>query len=374
MNKNPLLLIFFLILSFPFITGCWDKLLLKDTNLIFLAGVDPTKDGSFESTVSIPVPAHAQGNLMQIVSGKGNTLRETREDIDTIVSGVIDSSKIKVVLINEELAATDLYAMLDLYYRDPRAPLSARVAITKVPAKELINLNIEGESLISDYYSELLLSAETRSIIPKLNIQFICPMMLDPGKDFILPHVNVNHTDNKRHARIIGTAMFNNKQYTGDLSLEESIMANLLNNALAETARLTVKISDKGEKKRAMDYITVQVEEIKREMQLTFEENLPQAKIILKLFLNVVEYPPDSLGDQATTTRLNEKLRQELTNLANTTMTKLQEARCDHLGFGREIIAYHHHAWDEKSWKDIYSAMNIEIDVQAEIIHHGIIN
>ncbi|MCT8138351.1 Ger(x)C family spore germination protein [Anaerobacillus sp. CMMVII] len=373
MRRFGLLLI--LLVTLSFITGCWDQLLLKDTNILFIAGTDLGKNGEYEGTVSISKPGVNGTGKAKIVTGKGNTLRATRMDIDSKVSGILDSSKIKVLLIHEELAKIDLYPILDLYYRDPRAPLNARIAITKDLSNKLINLQVEGESLISDYFYELIKGAEVNSVVPKRNIQFICPIMVDPGRDFSLPLIMLNNIKEEELAQIAGTALFDGKKMSGELNREESLMVNLLNNKKAKRARFTVKIADEKRELEALNYITFEVSDFTSKLNVkAHSENNVEANFQLKLYLNVLEYPPDGLGDRDSALKLNRKIGEELTTLATTTIQKLQNANCDYFGIGREIIAYHNHAWNEKRWKEIYSTMPIKIQLDVEIIQHGIIN
>lgn len=54
---------------------------------------------------------------------------------------------------------------------------------------------------------------------------------------------------------------------------------------------------------------------------------------------------------------------------------KLQEAKCDLLGIGRDLMAYHQYKMeDAEEWKEMYGQLPINVNVQEEIIHHGIIN
>lgn len=373
--KKTVFLCFVLILIATQV-GCWDQMMLKDMNLIFSIGVDPTKDNKIKSTASIPLPT-GEGSepTVKIATGIGNTLRESRMDMDTLVAGITDSSQIQVLLVNKELAQIDLYSMLDLYYRDPRAPLNCKVAITNEPAADIIKLNIQGNEIISNYLEDLIKGAETQSIVPVVNIQFICPVMLDEGRDFSVPFMSVDNSEDQQFARIIGTALFNGSKMTGELNLEESTMANLLTNNFHHTARFTVQVNGMNSEMSVMNYIVLEVEDIERTFDVIVNENEGiKVKVGLTSYFNVIEYPPDDLGDRPKTKELNEIISKELSKLATTTVEKLQEANCDLLGIGREIIAYHHDVWEDGKWNDRYPNIPIEVEVKAEIRKHGIIN
>ncbi len=360
------------------LAGCWDQMLLKDTNLIFVVGIDQTDEQKIKSTVSIPQTTQENNNqpVSKIASGIGNTLRESRMDMNTKVSGMIDSSQLRVLLVHDDLASLDLYSMLDLFYRDPRAPLNAKIVISESLASELVNLKVEGRPLVSKYLEELIQGAEIDTLVPEVNIQNICPIMLDEGKDIILPLISVDKSEKQEQfARIIGNGLFNGKRKTGELNLEESVMANLLDNQYGKRAQFNVKVNNDRGGMTALNYITLEVEGFKRNLNVNVSNRKDiEVKLELSLYLNVIEYPPDNLGERQKAKELNEIIAKELTNLANTTVSKLQEANCDYLGIGRQIIAYHNYAWEDGMWNEKYPNIPIDVTVNAEIRHHGIIN
>lgn len=369
---------FVLFCSLPLLlllTGCWDQFLIKDANLIYTVGVDMV-EGGVESTFYIPRannedPTNVQGD---VYTGIGRTLRDSRRDVDNQVSGLIDSSKIRVVVINKELAEIDLYPLLDLYYRDPRAPLNARVAITNESAKELIKINIDGKAELSDYLLDLIKASEESTFIPELNIQYICPLLLDDGKDFILPLLEKIGEDGDETIRVTGTAMFSNGAYSGVLTEDESVMLNLFNNIRANKAKFTVKVSDKDEELELNNYITLRVNDINRSLNVGVVDDNVEVNGTIKLFLNVLEFPPDNLTSEKKSKEINQTIQEELNKIAQTAMGKLQEANCDYLGIGREVKAFHHNYWKKVNWKEVYPNISFNVTVETEIVSHGIIN
>ncbi|KHF39362.1 Ger(x)C family spore germination protein [Halalkalibacter okhensis] len=364
-----------IILTSLVVTGCWDQFLIKDANLIFTAGVDRTEDGQFFTTVSIPKQeTNRESPTVRIATGTGHTLRESRNNIDNTVDGILDSSKIRVLLVEKVLAEEDLYAMLDLYYRDPRAPLNAKIAITEGKTYDALNVDIESQPLISDYYSRLIEGAENRSIIPKMNIQYICPMMVDPGRDFVLPIISLTSSNNMGVALVSGVALFHGKIMTGQMTTEEGVMANLLSNTFYQSAQFTVDIEEEEQVMQALNYITVQVDSFDHQMNVEVNENDEvRANFHLNVYFNVAEFPPDNMDEQRII-YLNKKITDKLTALAETTIEKVQAANCDYFGIGREVMAYHNHIVEKSNWNELYPTIPIDVTIHAEIVQHGIIN
>lgn len=301
----------YLLLSFCLLTACWDQLLLKDVNLIYSLGIDKTEQGQFKTTVSIPKEGSSEvtSPSAYIISAEGRTLRETRTNVDNALPGSVDFSKIRVLLIDQALAKIDLYTVLDVLYRDARAPLASKIAITENKAEDMIRLNIESAPLVSTYYYDLIEGAEQDTIVPRLNLQYVCPVMLDTGKDFNIPLLRIDNKNGTEKARVMGTALFNDKIMTGTLSVEESIMANLLSNKKESTGMVTF-ISKIGEQKQELDafnHISYQVDEYKPKITVTSTDNSYIIDLQLELYLSVSEYPPDKLSEKETIVKLNKR-------------------------------------------------------------------
>lgn len=360
------------------LSGCWDQLMLKDVFLVYSLGVDKTENGEFEATATIPKANPSENTIEQsfIMNGTGKTLREARAKGDNKVPGIIDPSKARVIIVSQDLAEIDLYTVLDHFYRDPRAPLAAKIIISEKSAKEMLNLKIESVPLISMYYNDLIESAEKDTIIPVENLQYICPVMLEKGKDFHLPFTKLLESNGKNEAYIIGTALFNDKQMTGTLIGEESVLANLLMNKKTndQTATFTIKVSEEEKELKTYNHISVRVTEYQRDIVIEQKGEGFFVDMNLHLSLDVIEYPMDDLENELTINTLNNQIEKELSAIANNVLVKIQEANSDLFGIGRELMAKHGQKFEDVKWKEIYPDLPITVNLDAEIVHHGIIN
>lgn len=147
-----------------FLSGCWDQNLLKDVRLYLAASFDMNSEGEIIDAVSSPIikradQGGASAETYQIITGIGETPRAARKDIDKRSSKTFDASKLRVLIIGNELAKQDIYPVLDLFYRDPKSSLSAKVVIAEGMGKDILQLNIKDQK-ISEYLFELLESQE----------------------------------------------------------------------------------------------------------------------------------------------------------------------------------------------------------------------
>ncbi|OLS35945.1 hypothetical protein BTR22_13215 [Alkalihalophilus pseudofirmus] len=370
MIKKMILLLCCLMLM----SGCWDSLYVKDLQLIYSGAFDLEEDGRIRTTVTVPRSdaGKDQQAQMRSVTAIGNTVRQSRLHIDHEVAGRLDAAKTRVILISDEAAKTDLYSYLDVFYRDPRSPLNANIAITSGKAESYLKIKVENHPLVSEYLRDLIDAGEQATIFPVTNIQFVCPVLFDPGQDIILPYLNIREDSEDIHGDQI--ALFNERKFSGTLDTEESTMLLLLMDKLKRTANFTVKVTD-DKYPRVNNFITVQIRRINRDLTVVEEAGTIHADINLTIKVNAIEYPEDGFDDREVTLELNEKLGKHFQDVANRTMKQLQEANCDALGIGRELMAFQRDVWlRNTNWKEVYPNIELHAHTKTEIVKHGIIN
>ncbi|WNS77495.1 Ger(x)C family spore germination protein [Bacillus sp. DTU_2020_1000418_1_SI_GHA_SEK_038] len=364
-----------LFLSILVLTGCWDQNLLKEVSLINSAAFDLEDTKKISTTVSIRTLQGSEGAGEQkarteTFTENDHTPRGARDKIDLEVSKKIESSKLQVLLVGEELARKEFYSTLDVFYRDPKNALNAKVALVKGKAKEVLKLGSETDLFIGEYLSDLLSSAEEATMLKNNDIQSIGTIILDPGQDITIPII---HRIDHKTAKVMGTAMFDGKKYSGmDLNKDDTVLFYLLKGHLSKLARFTEKVNDTESIK---DYITFDISDVKR--NLSIEAKNPSAihvHLSLELKAKVVEYPHDVLDSQKEIHKLNSILSKKLTDQAEKVIQQLQEANCDGLGIGRRMIALHHKIWKELDWQSMYPTITFNPDVKVKIIQKGIIS
>ncbi|MGN7175334.1 hypothetical protein BK139_19930 [Paenibacillus sp. FSL R5-0490] len=360
-----------------FLTGCWDQNLLKEARLYMSASFDLEPDGRIRDGVTSPVlgtsPDSPSKARSEYVTATGNTPRDGRVNIDKKAPKKFDASKLRIMIIGSELAKQDIYPVLDVFYRDPKSSLSAKIAIAEGRGDEILKSRLQEEGKVSDYLHNLIVSTEIVSFITEENIQSICAELFDPGEDFLLPYLGLT-SDNE--VQVKGLAMFNERSFTGEsLGEDESKMYILMDNQLGKTMRFTKKAT-KNEEIGHLNFISFDVIKSSSKLKLQISNNSIQgADIKVKMKINISEFPQNKLDKQDKIKELIKKLSQELTKDANRTIKKMQAANCDGLGIGRRLIAMHPSVWESIKWKDdVYPNLPINVKVKVDIAGNGIIN
>jgi spore germination protein KC len=358
------------------LSACWDQHLLKDVKLFMAASFDLTADGKILDELTSPIiNKNQEGGTVKghtVASGIGNTPREARWDIDRKTDKIFEASKLRVLIIGEELARKDIYSVLDLFYRDPKSSLSAKVVIAEGMAKDLLRLKTEEEK-ISSYLFDLLESQEIASLIPEENIQSICAEMFDPGEDFVLPYLRAE--DDGKTASAEGVALFNGRKFTGRiLTGDEAVIFLLLDGNAGKSPKFTKKIAEsENEKFMPQNFVSIYVKQAKETLEVKVEQQRVITNINLSLKIEITDYPRNQLYKKQEIAKLNKKLSEMLTNDAVAAIRVLQEANSDSFGIGRRLIAHYPDYWKQVDWKKEYANVAITPHVELEIIGHGII-
>jgi Ger(x)C family germination protein len=369
-KAKRLLLCFVLLLGS---TGCWDQDYLKDARLVYGVSFDLAPDGrNIRETVVIREMQGGEAQAQpidELYTAVGNTVRELRDVLDRQVSGELKPFKNRIILIGDALARQDIYPPLDVVYRYPKSALNAHIAISEGSGADLLKMRKVETTLIAEYLDKIVTSEEDKSTIPKMNLESVLKLLMDPGQDMVLPYFR--KIGNK--AEIAGVALFHHRRMTGVLHADESLMLSALRREPGQTLRFTEKVHDG--KNEVENYVTIDAGKLIRTFKVTADPNgRVSVDLKLRMMANIQEYPKDNLQDEKRMKELGNVLSKQLTEKARNVIQKLQAARCDVFGVGRELMAFHPEVWKKKNWEQDYAKVQFHSQVNVEVVGHGIIN
>ncbi|MDN3016285.1 Ger(x)C family spore germination protein [Paenibacillus sp. BSR1-1] len=365
---------FFIFIVMLALTGCWDEKLLKDSSLVLSIGIDLAKNNEVKTTTAIRTSRIISGgqseSINYIVEEISNTIRETRLEVDKQIPGVYEQNKLRILLIGDKIASKDLYPYFDVFFRDPRSSLAAKVAVVKGEASEIIKMKKLKENLISEALIDLLKSAEEHTIVPVENQQTILTSMFDVGEDFTLPYMEKLDKDT---VKVTGVALFHRRSFTGKtLKGNKPIIFLMAKGEKSKDIKLTERLENK-DGRNVKNFVSFSVLKTKRNMNIKMVKGKPAATINLKLFIEINEYPEGSLYGQKEESALNKKVARRIEKEANAMVDTLKSANCDAFGIGRYLIADHHKEWEKLNWDKEYPDMAFKINVKVETVNRGII-
>ncbi|TKD68791.1 Ger(x)C family spore germination protein [Pseudalkalibacillus hwajinpoensis] len=359
------------------LTSCWDQELLKESKLVYGAGFDYEENNLIRTTfvvrnLGIPV---SQGGVYsnRVVSVVGSSSRDTRLQMDRIISKQLSASKNQLLLLGEEVAKHNIDHMLDILFRDPKSPLDARIAVVEGRALDMYKLDHIGDTLITEFTTDLIKGAEDKTEATKMTVEKAFRYSLDEGQDYALPYISYNQE--VQSPEFDGLALFHHTTFTGaTLSPMESKLLLLMNDNKSSQTNIIEALDNDPDNGFLTNTVTISVRKSSPDMAYSFQNGkLDKAVINLEIIGNIAEYPQNHLMERSQVKDIADELSQRLTVRANDILQKLQEANCDFLGIGRDMNAYHHKVWNSERWEDEYKEIKLEAKVKVEIDETGII-
>lgn len=367
--------------SLIFMPGCWDQNLLKDISLVLTSAVDQGEDDNARYSITYRKVQQSQsmqqGNsgsyLTTVLTTEAPTLRKARSNFSRSVDQKIDMSKMRVLLIGDEFAQNRLLPYLDMFYRDPKSPLLANLAVVQGGScVDLINSLLKEKLIVSDYLNNLITSASRSSQVSPKNIQNIRSKMLQTGEDFTLPLLYYDKS--KKLTSVKGVALFDNEKKKGELYAQDAILLTIMDGKMGSYANFTKKVSS-DMKLKENNYITVQVTDSKRDIKIVNPDHRNLTfSLEFEFTTSVIEYPKDNLDTDKKIEMLNKRLSAIFTKDAEKVIATLQEANSDVLSLGRKYRVRHYDEYMKMNWVTDYPKVKIIPKVKVNITQTGIIS
>lgn len=340
-----------------FLVGCWDERLYKNSSIVSLTGFEG-EIGDLTGYYAYPEATTVEMKTI-VISGKGVSPREVRINADRKVEQTLDLSVMSTLLVSEDSAKDDIYQYLDIYFRDARSPITSKMALVQGEVKPFFELSEQKQTTAGEYYNRLITSMEEISIVIPYTIQTACSILLEQAQDLALPYLKMDEEENR--PVLEGIALFSGRSFTGEiLNSKQGILLNILNESLGHATRISYLYKESP--------VTIRINKTKR--NLSISEN--KIEIVQKVEVNLSEFPQDHLKDKQVLKGLQQFLEDNIEKEMNEVMEKLQQAKCDAIGLGRIVRAYHPSLY-KKDWNDHFSTLNIPIKVELEIVKTGIL-
>ncbi|MEB2270556.1 Ger(x)C family spore germination protein [Bacillus safensis] len=367
--------------SLIFMPGCWDQNLLKDISLVLTSAVDQGEDDNARYSITYRKVQQSQsmqqGNsgsyLTTVLTTEAPTLRKARSNFSRSVDQKIDMSKMRVLLIGDEFAQNRLLPYLDMFYRDPKSPLLANLAVVQGGScVDLINQLLKEKLIVSDYLNNLITSAARSSQVAPKNIQNVRSKMLQTGEDFTLPLLYYDKS--KKLTSVRGVALFDNEKKKGELYAQDAILLTIMDGKMGSFANFTKKVRN-DMKLKENNYITIQVTDSKRDIKIVNPDHRNLTfSLEFEFTTSVLEYPKDNLDTDKKIEMLNKRLSAILTKDAERIIAALQEANSDVLSLGRKYRVKHYDEYMKMNWVTDYPKVKIIPKIKVNITQTGIIS
>ncbi|MED4014979.1 Ger(x)C family spore germination protein [Sutcliffiella cohnii] len=351
---KPLIIIFIFLL-----TGCVEKQILDDINILTGIGYDLTEENEVMGTVLIPIYEADQtinNETITDISERNKDLVSTvqKKATDPIVLGSIEN-----VIFHRDLAEQGIIQFIDGLQRDASVGTSLYIMVSEDPTVDILSGNYGNRSTAS-YITNLLEHNMKRRDLPRTNLHVFLNDYYQEGKDPNLPIIGLS--DGK--LGITGVGILKKDKLASTIELRDLFFFKLLADHYTEGI-FVLDLPD-GESVSIMSIRS------RKKINIDWNGDVPQINIKLKLNGALRDYTGAKVDDKLIATiqeTFEGVLRTECLNL----IKRFQEEEIDPFGYGFEVKT-RKRGFDIKKWEDQYPDIPVTVNADVTIIERGVID
>ncbi|WP_171649881.1 Ger(x)C family spore germination protein [Paenibacillus foliorum] len=370
MNKRLLCALLFVFVALT-TSGCEDRLDMEDAVFPLGIGIDLDKDNELLLYDVHPVFSKNVKKKSQEVEVKPTTLRQARAKIDAYSAGSFQARKVQILLISRKVLQQDgWFPMLDVYFRDPRNPLTPRIISYNGPLSDLVFLNPDNEPILPLLLRGMVDTKSSRSETVSTTVQELHWQMYERG---ITPCISEVTLGSNQDIKLHGTTLLNHKgKYAFSISSEDSVLLAILQKN-SKTISMTLVIP--SESKQApfdTNRVSFNASKVKTKIKPSYKQDKFHFDIQIEMPVVLTEllFPFDL---QANESQLEEKMAKQAKKRFELLIKQIQKHKVDPLGLGRYARAYEydHFKKVEDRWGEELAKAEIKVSVKINIEASG---
>lgn len=350
-----------LVLLIPlFLTGCLEKEILDDVNIITVVGFDMVGADQMKGTVVIPVYTQDAPVESEIIESTSST--EVSKDILTHLqrksSDPLVLGKLSVVIYSEEVAERGLTNLVDTLQRD--ASVGSRVYLTvgREDASSIMKAKF-GNRGAAAYISNLIRHNVESRDVPKTNLHIFLYDLYSKDSDPFLPILKKGEGGT---VEIDGLALFKGDKMVSEISNDKLIFFKLIADKYTEGI-YALKLPKKEQ---------VAIKAIASDRKIEVNKKDP-SKLTIRVKLSgvVQQYTGDMITPKIKR-EMEKAFEREIIKESKQMIEQFKELEIDPLGL-QDLMQSHIRGFHKKEWKEIYPKLSVEIKPEVMITETGVI-
>ncbi len=232
-----------------FQTGCWNAREINELAFVLSIALDKS-DSGFKVTAQIAKPevysktstgsagATEKEKPFWIISADGKSIFEAVRNMAELSPRRVFWSHIKVIIIGEELARSNILEIFDFFSRNPELRLRTWIAVTEGEAGKIVQIvptmEKDPSSNIEKLISKVNLSGKAYGMMLKNFLE----EYLDPYLDPVASRIVVTTVNSKPTIKLEGASVFNSSNMVGWLDGNEARGLLWLKNKISGSLRV----------------------------------------------------------------------------------------------------------------------------------------
>lgn len=367
-----------LMVSTLLLGGCWDLAAVNELVIVLTLGIDVGDEpGTYAVTLEMINPGGAAsteggdpGSLPKatIITRQGRTIVEAIQAIQRTVDRGIFLGQLQVVLFGEELAREGITATLDHLRRNGQLRRTMNVGIARGSARSMMQATAPTPTLLGIALDGTFLQAVRTGYVSTIFGDFL-QYLVEPGASALVP---VIERSDDGSVTLTGTAAFQDDRLVGIFSTYESLGVALATGQARPSLVLVGETEWSGEHVLASFYLR----RLTSPLDVRVEDGIPKA--VLRIRVESVLAEQTGGGDFTTSKdwSILEQMQEEAVRHAvEAAVKRAQEWKTDVFRIGSSIEHRFPREWArlQDEWPEVFSRMEIEVEVASRILETGLI-
>ncbi|MFB5196659.1 Ger(x)C family spore germination protein [Neobacillus sp. KR4-4] len=359
------------ILSLLLLTGCWDRLLLRNLQLVDIAGLDLDEENGDVELSMIVTKLNSTGQ------GEGEPNLETTEIREPSLMEAVGQGdytdrspflgiNTRIYMISKRFASKDPVSKLTFLLNTPYSSVNTPVIVFEGNVSKLLKTQSGRNNDFTKNLNEFILSLDRNGMMPTVSMMRFILSQEEPLEDIALPVLKKFNAG----MELSGALLFRQGRNTGvNLNKEQVQMSMLLLGMDKGRQRFTGQMPENGEGRHIQYGFSVKKGNSKIIVHPE-SRGLPKVTIEVRLQINTF-----GLGKSVHmlksdyVNRMEKELSKHLEEKAAATIETMQKANCDILGIGKELKAFHPNIWKSLNWRKDFPEMSIEPNFDVQILN-----
>ncbi|CAM4013076.1 Ger(x)C family spore germination protein [Lederbergia lenta] len=389
-----------ILLTIPFLSGCWDSLDIEKRATVLGLAIDKIDSDSLNEdhithfpntlpnsdqemirlTAQISVPGRiplgpqsggggGEQEPVWVVTANGHTLEDALLNLQQELADELFLGHLRIIVISEELAKEGIERFNDYLRRQPEVRRTAWMAVSQEEAAKYMEVAPKLERVPTLYLTYMVKNAVDLGKFPKGDIGIFWRSLSSKGQDAYLPYLKIKGSQN---IEMKGLSFFKDDKMKGIIDPIEigSYMSVLGYSEGGYGAFIKVPGTEES--------VLVRAVRRKSRMKSTIKNGKPVIRIKIQYESEIVENENDTikLDNSKLLRQIEKKATKDVTNSLNNLIRKMQEEESDIFGFGEQIRAKHPTYWRKKikskeNWRKVYKDLEVHVDMNTHIRQVG---
>lgn len=359
------------ILSLLLLTGCWDRLPLRNLQLVDIAGLDLDEESGDVELAFIVTKLKSAGQgqgspKSEVTVLKGPSLVEAVGQAEYLDRAPFLTVSTRTYFLSERFASHDPVPKLAFLLKAPYSSINTPVVVFDGSISKIFKTNSGNNQEFTKNLNEFIISLDRSGMVPTVSMMRFILSQHEPLEDIALPVLKSYNSG----MELSGALLFRQGKNTGgNLSKEQVQMVMLLLGNEKGRQRFTGHMSAEAEGGQIEYGFSVK----KGNSKITVHPKsggLPKVNIGVRMKINIFELGKSgNILNADYVNQMEKELSKHLEEKAGATIDTLQKENCDILGIGKEIKAYHPNIWKSLDWRKDFPEMTIEPNFDIQILN-----